>query len=283
MASDLASIVPKLPILQGATNYKEWYRAILGVAQLGGFAAAFEDGKNVASTATGLTKDAADQREMKARGLISRTLSTHIATELDEPPQIIPAGSSTPKKVHTAADRIAWLKSKYEKKDAVSVILEWQKLITARLVDDGTLESQLNYLWELRSRCALNGIKIDDYVFASTILTQLPETFSHISDTLLATKKVRDLTPEEVRSKILETEIPRKGNNAPPINAPRTPNTRNSTRSRGLPPGPCRHCGKEGHWQRDCLMNKRNQQDSPRPKPSSSTLPDYESLRISKS
>ena len=72
MSSDLLNTaVPKLPILQGASNYKEWYCAILGAACLGGFAGAFEPGKNIASTASGLTQNAADQREMKACGLIS--------------------------------------------------------------------------------------------------------------------------------------------------------------------------------------------------------------------
>jgi len=61
---------PKLPILQGTGNFREWLRAVQGAAQLGGFAAPlFDPSKNVASTTTGLTEDAADQREMKARGL----------------------------------------------------------------------------------------------------------------------------------------------------------------------------------------------------------------------
>jgi len=64
MSSDLLNTaIPKLPILQGTSNYKEWYCAILGVAQLGSFAGAFESGKNIASTTSGLTQDATDQRE----------------------------------------------------------------------------------------------------------------------------------------------------------------------------------------------------------------------------
>ena len=207
MSSDLFTAIAKLPVLQGASNYKEWYRQILGTAQLGGFAAAFEDGKNIADSFAGLTYDGADQREMKACGLISLTISPHIATELELPPKFTPPGSTTIRHVTTAADKMTWLKSKYEKKDTVSVILEWQKLITGKLVNDGSLEKQLDILWELRSCCSLNGIKVDDHVFASIILTQLPDTYSHISNTLLAIKKVEDLTPEEVCSKILETEI----------------------------------------------------------------------------
>ena len=110
MSSDLAAAVPKLPILQGATNYKEWWCAVLGAARLGGFAATYEDGKNVASTNTGLTEDVAAQREMKARGLISRTVSAHITTELEVPPTFTPAGSTTAKNVETAAEQVVWLK-----------------------------------------------------------------------------------------------------------------------------------------------------------------------------
>ena len=257
MSSDLAAAVPKLPILQGVTNYKEWWRAVLGAARLGGFAAAYEDGKNVASTNTGLTEDVAAQREMKARGLISRTVSAHIATKLEVPPTFTPAGSTTAKNVETAAEQVVWLKSKYEKKDSVSVILEWQKLITARLVDDGSLEAQLDVLWDLRSRCSLNGIKIDDYVFAGTILTQLPETYGHIPDTLLAINKVEDLTPEMVRSKILETEIHRKANTSSSTNALRTTNKKsNNTKKKG-PATPCFICGQEGHWAKKCPHKKK--------------------------
>ena len=131
----------------------------------------------------------------------------------------------------------------------MSVILEWRKLITTCLVDDGTLEAQLDNLWEIRSRCSLNGIIIEDYVFAGTILTQLPESYWHISDTLLAIKEVKKLTPEEVRSKILETEIRRKDTASPYANALRS---HTSSANKKIPKGYCYKCGKKGHWADRC-------------------------------
>ena len=257
MSSDLAAAVPKLPILQGATNYKEWWRAVLGATCLGGFAATYEDGKNVASTNTGLTEDVVAQCEMKACGLISQTISAHIATELEVPPTFTPASSTTAKNVETAAEQVVWLKSKYKKKDSMSIILKWQKLITARLVDDGSLGAQLDVFWDLRSWCSLNGIKINDYVFAGTILTQLPETYGHIPDTLLAINKVEDLTPEMVHSKILETEIHRKANTSSSANALCTTNKKsNNTKKKG-PATPCFICSQEDHWTKKCPHKKK--------------------------
>jgi len=206
----------KLPILQGTGNFREWLRAVQGAAQLGGFAAPlFNPLKNVVSILTGLTKDAADQREMKARGLITRMISPHIATELESaklPPLPAPPGSNTtasttPQDVSSAAEQLEWLRQEYEKIDTVSVIFEWQKLISTHLVDDGTLEAQLDKLWETRARCALHGIKIDDYLFAGTILTQLPESFNMVRDTLLLLKDITALTSSEVHTKILEKEV----------------------------------------------------------------------------
>ena len=53
----------------------------------------------------------------------------------------------------------------------------------------------------------MNGLKLENYQFATTILIALPESYSHITNTLLANSKMEDLTVEAVRVKILETEV----------------------------------------------------------------------------
>jgi len=260
---------PKLPILLGSANWREWHRAIAATAALGGFAAPiFNPTKNVADEKSGLTADAATQREMKASGLILRTISPHIADELFDavlspspPKEGETGGDDDPTPVTAAADQFNYLKAKYEKSDAVSVIFEWQKLITTRLVDDGTLEAQLDKLWEIRTCCALHGIKIDDYLFAGTILTQLPELFNTVRDTLLSLKDITELKSSEVRTKILEKQV--RSTQDPANNALGVTQKKGKQGKKPPPDKPCHYCGKAGHWQAQCRKKKKDAANKP--------------------
>jgi hypothetical protein len=197
-----------MPILTGKANYRQWAMEIEATAQLGGFWGAYTGNNNpIDDSAT--QKDATAQREMKATGLIKKTVSPVIALELsgEIAADTDEKGVSTKRKVKNSKELLEYLQSTYEKKDAVSSLLDYRLLLRATLVDDGSLETQLNDLFDLRSRCALHGLKLEDYQFAAIILISLPDTFSHIADNLLASGKIEDLKVEEVRAKIIETDI----------------------------------------------------------------------------
>ena len=152
MSEGLASFISKAPQLRGADNYTEWYRAILGIAQLGGFANALQTGKNkVSSHDPYLAQDTVAQREMKACGLISCTVSPHIATELERHPSWIPSsGATTVLTATTAANQLAWLKFKYHNKDSVSLgtIQEALDSVVEELSDQNYAQSLAFYrLW----------------------------------------------------------------------------------------------------------------------------------------
>ena len=139
--------------------------------------------------------------------------------------------------------------SHHQKNDAVSSLYDYRQLHRTTLVDDGTLEAQIDRLIQLRSRCTLNGLELDDSWFAATILIALPESYSHITDSLLANGKIEDLTVEGVRAKILETEVRRKNEADPAANAVRK-TAQSSTKKR--PKGSCFTCGKKGHHASQC-------------------------------
>lgn len=157
---------------------------------------------------------------MKALGLIMKTVDPVIALKLQSQPDKVDSKTTPSMKRRPNANEI-WehLKSHYQKSDAVSSLYDYRQLHRTTLLDDGTLETQINQLIHLRSRCALNGLKLEDYQFAATILIALPESYSQIADSLLANGKIEDLTVEQVRAKILETEVRRKGETDPAANA----------------------------------------------------------------
>ncbi|KAF9649163.1 hypothetical protein BDM02DRAFT_1973233 [Thelephora ganbajun] len=202
--SDLTQIAGKMPILTGKANYRLWAMELEATSQLGGFWGAYI-GKNNPIEETAAQKDAVAQREMKAMGFIKKTVSPIIALEIHA--EVFPDPTSTDtdrkRKPESAKEIFDYLATQYEKKDAISSLLDYRQLLRATLTDDGTLEAQLGNLYDLRSRCSLHGLKLEDYQFAAIILISLPETYSHIANNLLASDKIEDLTVEGVRAKIV--------------------------------------------------------------------------------
>ena len=239
-------------------NYQQWAWSVEGTAKLGLFWSAY-DGTNVPVDANNATqKEACDQREMKALGLIMKTINPVIALELQSMSDVSVTQGTPATKCRPNAKEI-WdhLQSNYQKSDAVSSLYDYRQLHRTTLIDDGTLEAQVNHLFQLRSRCALNGLKLEDYQFAATILIALPESYSHIADSLLANGKIEDLKVDTVRAKILETEVRRKGETDPAANAIRK-SGRSQPPKKKAPRGTCFECGKTGHWASRCPTKKPN-------------------------
>ncbi|KAF9648212.1 hypothetical protein BDM02DRAFT_3115680 [Thelephora ganbajun] len=203
MSSSTKPDLSSIPLLTGQSNYREWSLEVKSTAQLGGFWKAILGTNNTTSTESSEI-DKFDQREEKAIGLIAKTVSSTLKVELSEY-QVTDTNATGGKRDPTAKEMWEYLQSKFEKKSEVSAIIDLGLLTQTKLIDDGTLENQLNTMQDVRSRCALNEIKFEDWQYAALILLALPETYKHITDSFLATDSVKDLNPSDVRAKAQDT------------------------------------------------------------------------------
>ena len=275
MSSDLSHIAAKVTVLTGKSNYRDWAVDLKATAKMGGFWNAYIDKNKAGATATAEEQDRVDQRNMKAEGLLYKTVSQVIRIELDTyrvtDTSVSPPSTCKP----TVAEMWKYIQDTYEKKDGVASFIEFKMFLRADLTDDVTLEEQLGRLWELRSHCATNDLNLDDWVFALLTLLALPPSYQHIPDSLLASSNIKDLKPDVVRAKIVETEIRRNGEASSSANAISL-STKPNIKGRGtLPPAgtKCFHCGKEGHWANNCptkAKEKKKKKKKPNAGPSSS-------------
>ena len=277
--------VTKVPILSGQLNYRAWSSEIEAVAMLGGFWGAFSKANDDAcASSDAAIKDKGNKREMKAKGLILKTVSHHLRDELKSHNYMDSSASPATKIADPLAQHYwTYLAETYKTKDGVSALLDYQLLLQARFVDDGTLEAQLNKYTELRTNAANSSYSLLDWQFASMMLIALPQSFAHIKDTFLTTADVKTLDPTAVRSRVLETQNRR--TNDPTANAislsTKKPSGGGSggkkqpkgTRPAKPPPSakPCWHCNKKGHWANECPDKKTNASNA---NPSSSTTKD---------
>ena len=95
----------------------------------------------------------------------------------------------------------------YEKQDGALSLFDFTALVETKLVDNGTLEAQLNVLEATQSCCTLNKIKFEDWQYAALFLLHLLENYKYISDSFLTDNNIDKLVPTTVTTKIIETEI----------------------------------------------------------------------------
>jgi len=278
MSDNTTTLLSKLTILTGRSNFKKWARELLATAMSGGYGSALagdnalpesiRDSKEIAAISL---RDAYRQREEKVMGIIQRSVSDSIAQELFEltvkkyKTQLgINDEEAHPLKDSdfTAHDHFKYLRSRYEKVDAATIIMEWRRFNHFLFVDDGTLERQFDELFELRSRCALHDLKVSDFQFAANILAALPSSFQPLIDSLMAVTDPSELQVDVVRSKVLEQEIRHREhatNNllrqsgSPFSNPPSSSNNKNNSKKKK---GKCHYCGKAGHWIGECRKKK---------------------------
>ena len=274
-SNDLTQSIGKVPVLTGHSNYREWALDVKATARIGGlYKSLLGTDKAITTEPKDVGIAALETREEKAIGLITKTISAVLKVELDEYQvlQTTTSGTTTTTALGdpTANNLWAYLKNKFEKVDGVSAIIDFGSLTRARLVDDGTLEAQLNILQDLRSRCALNDFKYEDWQFAALLLLALPESYSHIKDSFLTTSTPKTLKPDDIRARILETENRRKAEADPAANIlslkPNAPAKGKGVNQRSgkRPPDnrPCHNCGKAGHWARECRAPKKDNASS---------------------
>ena len=246
----------KIPILQSQSNYHEWSLEVKATAQLKGFWKAIL-GTNTTTSTDESEKDKVEQREMKAMGLMMKTILGVLKVELHKL-QITDSSVTSGFRDPTVKDLWEHLKLKFEKKDGVSAILDLGQLTQSKLIDNGTLKTQLNAMQDVCSQCALNDIKFEDWQYVTLILLPLPKTYKHITDSFLTTGVAKDLKPADVCAKILETKICRKADTTSTTNALLAKPAGKKKVKKPPPDQPCFKCRKTGHWARHCKAKPKN-------------------------
>lgn len=266
VSSEYASLT-KVPILQGTTNYTNWSMEVEAAAQLGKFWRAIQ-GKNSPVDTSATAKENTNNREEAALGLIKKTVIKTIALELrsftdpNDATNTITGG--------TAQQLWAYLKSKYLRKEGITSFYKFGTLFRYNLIDDGTLEQQINKLSDMWSVCTTNEFELKDWQFAILVLHALPPSYRHIPKHILAASKIKDLKFTEVRAKILEAESLCNGNITTAANFLSNPKSKKKGRG---PPSPCYHCGEEGHWANKCPEKPKSSNAITSPNTSGSSKP----------
>ena len=181
-----------IPVLSTQHHYHDWAMAVQGQARLVGCWKAFTGTNTTSSTSPDATEqDHVEQREEKAIDLILRTISPNLQEDLlTRDFTLSTQSTATPAYTSTAVDYWKHLKTKFEKQDGISALLDYANLVNTKFMDDGTIEAQINALDTTRLRCALNNIKLEDWQYAAQLLIALPSDFCHIADSFLTTGKI---------------------------------------------------------------------------------------------
>jgi len=272
MSNEFASLA-KIPILQGTTNYTDWAMEVEATAQMGKFWRAFT-GKNSPVDTSATAVDNAANREEAALGLIKKTVIKTIALDL----RSIPDPKDPTKTITEPTSHQLWeyLKTMYSKKEGITSFYEYGALFRCNLVDDGTLEQQINKISDMCSVCAMNEFELQDWQFCILVLHMLPPSYRHIPDNLLVAGKIKDLKFSEVRAKILEAESLRKGDmdtsaNLLTSNKPKKKGKKFD--KSGPPPSPCRYC-QGNHWNHQCKKKPKVSSSSTQPNAAGASKPD---------
>jgi len=209
--------------------------------------------------------DKINQREQKAKGLLLKTVSQVLRRELMTLTKEIITVTGTGDDERRSTDTVSgsaemmWshLSTKFGKKVGTTPLMDFKRFMRSDLVDDGTLEAQLNKLTDIRSTCALNDFEVTDWQFASIILLALPEAYRNIADSLLSATDVKNLKIDDVKAKILDQEARRHTDTSASnhLLSSGKPQAGPSTRKEG-PNDKCRYCDK--HWGRGDLETSGN-------------------------
>jgi len=92
---------------------------------------------------------------------------------------------------------------------------------------------------------------LDGFQLAATLIA-LPESYSHIADSLLTNSKIEDLTIKGVHANILEAETRRKNDADPAANAIVRTARFSSSKKQGPRNGSCFKYGKQSHYANKC-------------------------------
>ena len=201
--------IAKVPVLSSQAQYAGWASEVEALALSGGYSNPLF-GTNTTTLTDAAETDKVDQREQKAKGLILCTVSKTNHQELHAlcfTHTVDVSGTPTQKQLPANAQEM-WdhLKVKFEKQKGIAPLFTYLNMNHAKLVDNGTMEAQLNKLDSLRMEAVLHKYVVQDWQYASIILGALPDSYRNILNTILPITTVKNLLIDNVKAKILDQE-----------------------------------------------------------------------------
>ena len=152
----------------------------------------------------------------------------------------------------------AELKRIYGGIGSMSSFNSWVALTSTALDESTALQPQLQKLNDMRNILAANDMKITDLQFSFILIKALPDSYSAVASTILATGEPKDLTPQKIQDRILNEEGRRSGGSASlnkiaPIKKKGDKADKNKIK--------CFYCQKAGHKSNECRKKKKDAEE----------------------
>jgi len=169
-----------------------------------------------------------------------------------------------------ATCKLKWeeLKRVYGGVGSMSAFNTWVSLTGTALEDSQPMLPQLQKLNDARMTLKNNDMPISDLQFCFILIKALPDSYSAVASTILATGAPSALSPQTIQERILNEEGRRSGSSASLNKVAPVKRTTNVT---------CSYCKKPGHKSNECRKKKRdakaNDTDKEEEKDSSAQTP----------
>jgi hypothetical protein len=135
---------------------------------------------------------------------------------------------------------------------SMSAFNSWVSLTGTALDESSPMLPQLQKLNDTHVTLQNNDMKITDLQFSFILIKALPESYSAVASTILATGAPKDLTPQTIQDHILNEEGRRSGTSAS-LNK-LAPVKKKSNKAQVK----CYYCQKLGHKSNECRKKKRD-------------------------
>ena len=135
----------------------------------------------------------------------------------------------------------------------------WVALTSTPLDESSPMLAQLQKFNDARVTLENNDMKVTDLQYCFILIKALPDSYSAVASTILATGEPKDLTPQKIQDRILNEEGRRSGASAS-LNkiAPIKKKGDTAAKNKDIE---CHYCHKKGHKSYECRKKKRDAEE----------------------
>ena len=138
----------------------------------------------------------------------------------------------------------------------------WQELINFKLDETTPFRPQLQKLNDTRVTLAEKEMAIDDKQFTYIVINSVPESYTTVTQSILANGTPADIKPQVVQQRIIQEESRRNGTtgSSASLNALKAAPIKKKGGKGDKPKVKCNYCKKAGHKSPDCYKKKRDEE-----------------------